>query len=94
MPTPLKPNGQDPDQSNTAKGETAITYWGVEDNHKEFDRLLKLGATEHSKPTNVGGEMMVATVKDPWGNVIGLINNPGFSPSTDNANDDSESASC
>jgi hypothetical protein len=46
----LKPNGQDPDQSNTAKGETAITYWGVEDIHKEFDRLLKLGAPNIQNP--------------------------------------------
>ena len=45
---------------------------------KEYNRLLKLGATEYEKPTNVGGELMVCSVKDPWKNIIGLINNPYF----------------
>ena len=27
---------------------------------------------------NVGGELMTATLKDPFGNVIGLIYNPYF----------------
>jgi hypothetical protein len=27
---------------------------------------------------NVGDEIMVATCKDPWGNLIGLIYNPMF----------------
>jgi hypothetical protein len=27
---------------------------------------------------NVGGSLMVASVKDPWDNVIGLIYNPDF----------------
>jgi lactoylglutathione lyase len=45
---------------------------------KEYQRLIALGATEHEKPTNVGGEIVTATLKDPWGNVIGLIYNPEF----------------
>lgn len=70
--------GLDPDDSEVTKGDTAITYWGVDDIEKEYNRMIELGAHEHSKPTNVGGEIMVATVKDPWGNVIGLIYNPAF----------------
>ncbi len=27
---------------------------------------------------NVGGEIVIASVKDPWGNIIGLIYNPEF----------------
>jgi lactoylglutathione lyase len=27
---------------------------------------------------NVGGEIMVATLKDPWDNLLGLIYNPEF----------------
>jgi hypothetical protein len=30
------------------------------------------------KPNNVGGEIMVASIKDPWNNVIGIIYNPEF----------------
>lgn len=70
--------GLDPDESNTTKGDTAVTYWGVDDIEKEFNRLMQLGAIEHSPATNVGGDIIVATFKEPWGNVIGLIYNPDF----------------
>lgn len=60
------------------KSENVFSYWGVEDIQKEFKRLLELGATIHEAPNNVGGEMMVATLKDPWDNIIGLIYNPYF----------------
>lgn len=60
------------------KSENVITYWGVTDIKKEYERLLELGAAEHEKPQNVGGEIMVAAVKDPWDNIIGIIYNPEF----------------
>ena len=40
--------------------------------------MIDQGATTDEAPTNVGGDMMVASVIDPWGNVIGLIYNPYF----------------
>lgn len=63
----------------TSKPESVLTYWGVEDIHEEYNRILKLGAAEHEKPSNVGGELMVASLYDPWNNIIGLIYNPEFS---------------
>ncbi len=60
------------------KTANVLSYWGVEDIEAAVARFIELGATEDSKPTNVGGEIMVATVKDPWGNAIGLIYNPEF----------------
>lgn len=60
------------------KTENIISYWGVENIEKEYNRFLEIGATEHEKPQNVGGEIMVASIKDPWKNVIGLIFNPEF----------------
>ena len=69
---------QPEDSSAHEKPDTVLAYWGVEDIHAEYFRLLELGAKEHEKPTNVGGDIMVATVKDPWGNVLGLIYNPSF----------------
>lgn len=60
------------------KEESVMTYWGVEDVETEYKRFLSLGATVHQAPQNVGGEIMVAEVKDPWGNIIGLIYNPEF----------------
>ena len=60
------------------KAESVLSYWGVENIQQEYDRFLGLGATSHEAPTNVGGPLMVATVIDPWGNIIGLIYNPTF----------------
>lgn len=54
------------------------SYWGVEDIEGSYQRFLELGATVHQAPMNVGGPLMVAIVKDPWGNAIGLIYNPVF----------------
>lgn len=60
------------------KADSVLSYWGVEKIEEEFRRLLALGATAHERPNNVGGDLMVASVKDPWGNIIGLIYNPHF----------------
>ena len=60
------------------KTDNVLSYWGVDDIDTEFARLKSLGATAESDPVNVGGEIMVAELKDPWGNTIGLIYNPEF----------------
>lgn len=60
------------------KKDSVVTYWGVEDIHAVYTDFLQAGAVENEKPFNVGGEIVTATVKDPWGNVIGLIYNPEF----------------
>ena len=60
------------------KTSNVLSYWGVEDIEQAVRRFIELGAAEDTKPTNVGGDIMVASVKDPWGNVIGLIYNPEF----------------
>jgi lactoylglutathione lyase len=60
------------------KTANVLSYWGVENIEQAVARFIELGATEDTKPTNVGGDIVVATVKDPWGNVIGLIYNPEF----------------
>ena len=71
--------GLQPLESGVKSGSAGIlVYWGVENIEKEFARMIDLGAEIHEEPTNVGGDLMVASVKDPWGNVIGLIYNPEF----------------
>lgn len=67
-----------PEEGQTSKGENVLSYWGVDDIQKIYKHLISLGATTHEEPTNVGGELMVATVKDPWKNIIGIIYNPAF----------------
>ncbi|MBL7874984.1 MAG: VOC family protein [Cyclobacteriaceae bacterium] len=68
-----------PDENpTTAEGDGVHTYWGVENVEKEYKRLISLGATDYEEPHNVGGELVVGAVKDPWGNVVGMIYNPEF----------------
>ncbi|MCB0685125.1 MAG: VOC family protein [Saprospiraceae bacterium] len=59
-------------------GNNNITYWGVNDIETTFQYFLDLGAQIHEAPHNVGDEIMVASVIDPWGNIIGIIYNPHF----------------
>ncbi len=66
------------DTSNENKTDNIETYWGVTDIKSEHQRFIDHGATEHTAIQNVGGELLVSTLKDPWGNVIGLIYNPYF----------------
>ena len=60
------------------KAESVLTYWGVNDINAEFNRFISSGAAEHEAPNEVGEGIVVASVKDPWGNIIGLIYNPHF----------------
>ena len=57
------------------------TYWGVTDINAEWARLIELGAGPDNEIEDVGGDILAASVTDPWGNVIGLIQNPHFDPS-------------
>lgn len=71
--------GLHPEKSpTTAKPETVLAYWGVDDMEATYQRMLELGAVAHENPTNVGGDIVVAAAKDPWGNIIGIIYNPLF----------------
>jgi lactoylglutathione lyase len=70
--------GLSPEEEPSAKGEGVKTYWGVDNVQKTYKRLLDNGATKHEEPADVGGEIVVATVKDPWENIVGIIYNPHF----------------
>jgi len=68
-----------PDEAtNKEPADNVLSYWGVDNINEVFERLISLGATVHEAPNNVGGELMVASVRDPWNNVIGMIYNPAF----------------
>ena len=69
--------GLDPDAAPKGEGGATL-YWGVDEINQAFTRLLGLGATEHTAPQNVGGAVWVATLTDPFGNVLGIIENPEF----------------
>ncbi len=59
-------------------GENIAVFWGVENIDQEYQRFVECGATEVEKPMDVGEGIKVATLKDPWGNLLGLIYNPNF----------------
>jgi predicted enzyme related to lactoylglutathione lyase len=63
---------------NSQKAENVVTYWGVANVQEAFDALIAIGATSQEAPNNVGGEIVVGSVFDPWGNCVGLIYNPEF----------------
>jgi len=60
------------------KADGAVAYWGVPDAATTFARLLELGATAHEPIQDVGEGIKVAAVKDPFGNIFGIIENPHF----------------
>jgi catechol 2,3-dioxygenase-like lactoylglutathione lyase family enzyme len=53
----------------------AIAYWHVDDVAAAFDRLLSLGATAVEGPTERGPGFVTASVRDPFGNVLGVMYN-------------------
>ncbi|NHC46409.1 VOC family protein [Motilibacter aurantiacus] len=56
----------------------AVTYWGVPSAEAAYARLLAAGAEPHTPVREVGGGIRVATVHEPGGTVLGVIENPHF----------------
>jgi predicted enzyme related to lactoylglutathione lyase len=54
--------------------------WGVATIEATYSRLLELGALALEPVTEVGGGIKVAAVQDPFGNRLGIIENPNFNP--------------
>lgn len=72
--------GLDPDLSTVKNGPGgAVAYWGVADITAAHAHLVACGATSVEAVTEVGGGIKVATLADPWGNLIGIIENPHHS---------------
>lgn len=66
------------DDVHTPGAGGTLSYWLVDDVQEAFDALLRKGASEREAVQHVGGGIRVATVCDPWGNVLGLMENSGF----------------
>ena len=72
--------GLDPDCSEQRPGPGGSTaYWGVMSVTDAIASITSEGGELRSAPRDVGEGIRVATVADPFGNVIGLIENPHFS---------------
>lgn len=61
--------------------EGVTVHWGVGEIEGAYRALLSIGATENEPPSDVGDGIKVATVLDPFSNVLGIIENPSFGPS-------------
>ena len=73
--------GLDPDTDTGRRSPGpggSVAYWGVEKLGPAIERLTAAGVELVAPMKDVGGGIMVATIRDPFGNVIGLIENPHF----------------
>jgi len=53
-----------------------LPYWAVDDIEKRVQALVDGGAQLHQDVTDVGGGKLTALVKDPDGNLVGLVQSP------------------
>ena len=58
-----------------------VTYWGVADADRALKALLDAGADPATEVRDVGERIRVATVREPGGSVLGIIENPHYQPS-------------
>jgi catechol 2,3-dioxygenase-like lactoylglutathione lyase family enzyme len=69
--------GLDP---NAPSGTTGpLAYWGVPNADAAWKQLIELGAREHEQVQDVGDGIRAGSVIDPFGNTLGIIENPNFS---------------
>lgn len=55
-----------------------VAYWRVEAIEPALQQFVTAGATIASPLQEVGEGIKISTVADPFGNLIGLIENPNF----------------
>lgn len=71
--------GLQPTEGETIERQKhAAAYWGVESCEAALKQLIAKGAIANEDVQDVGGGIKVASVKDPFGNVFGVIENPHF----------------
>ena len=68
-----------PDPAAAAeRPEAGVAYWGVADAGAAYARLIGLGARDQEPVQDVGGDIRIGAVRDPFGNILGVIENPSF----------------
>ncbi len=70
--------GLHPIERPIVRGDSPGIYWAVDDVNAAWAALLARGATIDRAVEDVGGGIRLATLKDPWGNLLGIIENPSF----------------
>jgi predicted enzyme related to lactoylglutathione lyase len=70
-----------PAEGAAKPGENGVVvYWGVPNADDGVAYMLGQGAKKREGVQDVGGGIRLATMFDPWGNVLGIIENPYFKP--------------
>jgi predicted enzyme related to lactoylglutathione lyase len=64
------------------RAPAGIAYWGVADAQAAYKRLIELGAVGLDPIQDVGEGILIGAVHDPFGNVLGVIQNPNFKAQT------------
>ena len=71
--------GLDPDpESGRAGPGGVVAYWGVPDIDAAVRHMTQTGGTLSAPVQDVGEGIRVAVIADPFGNAVGLIQNPHF----------------
>jgi predicted enzyme related to lactoylglutathione lyase len=65
--------GLDPEQTGWKQD---IVYWGVSDIELAVERLISAGAELVDGIRDVGGGIRLASVREPQGNILGVMENP------------------
>ena len=60
------------------EGNGGLAYWGVPDAAIALQQLSAAGASIQGALQDVGDGIRVASVRDPFGNILGVIENPHF----------------
>src|SRR5262245_8273650 len=56
----------------------AIVYWHVDDLDAMYNKLLSMGAQAYEPPTKRGPGFVTASVVDPFGNILGIMQNQHY----------------
>lgn len=70
--------GLDPSPQNQAGRGGVVAYWRVPKIERAVEHFVATGSAVASPAKDVGEGIKVATVTDPFGNLVGLIENPHF----------------
>ncbi len=70
--------GLNPTDEHIVIGNNVETYLGVYNIQSSMKMCMELEASMVSDVQDVGENIKVATIRDPFGNILGLIENPNF----------------
>ena len=65
--------GLTPSPTIATAGNHTVSYWAVESVKAASEKFIAAGATLVQGVTNVGGDIHITVVADPFGNNIGFI---------------------